>query len=44
MSMMCSLKGECTQNKGLCVHEKMMLVIIVLIGVGAMGHWVFNWF
>lgn len=44
MSMMCSMK-ECTEKKGLCIHEKAMsAVTFVLFGLLEMGHWVFNWF
>ena len=43
MSMMCSMK-ECTEKKGVCIHEKAMFVIVVLVGLGIMGHWVFNWY
>jgi len=43
MSLMCSMK-VCTEQKGLCLHEKVMFVIVVFVGLGAMGHWVFNWY
>ena len=29
MSLMCPLEG-CKQKQGMCVHEKMMMVIIVV--------------
>ncbi len=29
MSLMCPLEG-CKQKHGMCVHEKMMMVIVVL--------------
>lgn len=43
MSLMCSMKA-CADQKGLCLHEKIMSVIVVLGGLGAIGHWVFNWY
>jgi hypothetical protein len=36
MSMMCVMKG-CTEKKGLCIHEKAMLFVVVLVGLAAMG-------
>lgn len=29
MSLMCSMEG-CKQKQGMCIHEKMMMVIIVV--------------
>lgn len=29
MSLMCSMEG-CKQKHGMCVHEKMMMVIVVV--------------
>lgn len=42
MSMMCS-KGSCKAKRGMCGHEKMMMVIM-LIAIPALGHYVFHWF
>ena len=30
MSMMCKMNGECATRKGMCGHEKMMLVMMVI--------------
>ncbi|MEQ1789420.1 MAG: hypothetical protein ABL857_03145 [Rickettsiales bacterium] len=42
MSMMCKMNGKCTAKKGLCIHEKMMLGMVITIGLA--GHFMFNWF
>lgn len=39
MSLMCSLEG-CKEKKGLCVHEKAMM-IIVLVAVAGLLVWKF---
>ncbi len=38
MSAMCSIDG-CKAKKGLCMHEKMMLLIGVLSMAAAGAHW-----
>lgn len=38
MAKMCPLSG-CKASKGLCVHEKMMLGMGVLMTLGALAHW-----
>lgn len=38
MSMMCSMQG-CTQKHGMCGHEKMMVVMIVLGMIGGGAYW-----
>ena len=43
MSAMCT-KESCTTRKGLCLHEKMMLAVMVSLGAGASGHFLFHWF
>lgn len=43
MSLMCKLGSKCGTAKGMCIHEKMMMVMVV-IGMAAAGHYVFNWF
>lgn len=30
MSMMCSMNGSCTKHSGLCTHEKMMMLMMVI--------------
>lgn len=43
MSMMCP-KEACVAKKGMCLHETVMLLMLVAIGLGALGHWVFHWY
>lgn len=43
MSLMCKIGNKCCATKGMCVHEKMMMVVVI-VGVGAIGHWVLHWF
>ncbi len=38
MSMMCKMNSKCTAKKGMCIHEKMMMVIVVL---GIVGYFIF---
>jgi hypothetical protein len=38
MSLMCSMDG-CKQKNGMCVHEKMMLGIMVIIVLGSLVWW-----
>jgi len=44
MSLMCNMNGQCSTTKGMCAHEKMMMVIAMLAALGAVGHWVLHWF
>ncbi len=44
MSLMCKMNGECSATKGMCSHEKMMMVIAVMAVIGAVGHWMLHWF
>lgn len=36
MAMMCKLNGECTRSKGMCIHEKMMagMMLVVMVAGG----------
>ena len=43
MSMMCPMDG-CKQKQGMCDHEKMVIVLVVMGAIAAVGHWVFHWF
>ncbi|MGE3151972.1 MAG: hypothetical protein AB7G48_11660 [Nitrospiraceae bacterium] len=38
MSLMCSMEG-CTRQHGMCGHEKMMLVMMVMLMVGGAAYW-----
>ncbi len=44
MSMMCKMNGQCSHSHGMCVHEKMMAVIVMLGIVAAVAHWGFHLF
>ncbi len=35
MSMMCKMNGSCETAHGMCIHEKMMLGMVVLVAAGA---------
>ena len=39
MSAMCKMNGKCETTHGLCVHEKTMLVMVVLAVVAGAGFW-----
>lgn len=41
MSMMCKINGACETKHGMCVHEKMMLAMMVLIAAGVAGYFIF---
>lgn len=43
MSVMCSVES-CKARSGMCIHEKMMVGMLVLLVGGAAGHWMFHWF
>ena len=36
MSLMCSMNG-CKQKKGMCIHEKMMMVVVVLAAIAGIA-------
>lgn len=36
MAMMCPIDG-CKKEKGLCIHEKMMLGMVAVLIVGSLG-------
>ncbi len=44
MSLMCKLDGKCTETKGMCIHEKMMATMVVMLAVAATAHWGFHLF
>ena len=39
MSMMCKMGEACSHAKGVCGHEKMMLVVGIMGAVVAIAHW-----
>ncbi len=41
MSLMCKMNGSCEAAHGMCVHEKMMLAMVVLAAAGGAGYWYF---
>ena len=40
---MCKMNGKCASGKGMCIHEKMMLIAIIVM-VPLAGRFVFQWF
>lgn len=34
MSMMCKMNSSCSAKPGMCIHEKLMLVMMVIIVAG----------
>lgn len=44
MSIMCKMNSQCSATKGMCIHEKMMLGIMMVSALAATGHWVLGWF
>jgi hypothetical protein len=44
VSVMCKMNKLCNAEKGLCIHEKMMLGIMILSALAAVGHWVLRLF
>ena len=41
MSMMCKISGGCAAKPGMCVHEKLMLAM-VLVMAGIAAYWIFS--
>ncbi|HEX5337547.1 MAG TPA: hypothetical protein VFW53_03845 [Gallionella sp.] len=39
MSMMCKMNSSCQATPGMCVHEKMMLGMVVLIAFCVAAFW-----
>lgn len=44
MSKMCKLGEDCTSHSGLCIHEKMMIGMMVLVVLGLVAHFGLHWF
>ena len=42
MSMMCKMSSRCCAAKGLCIHEKMMMVAVVVMAP-VLAHFVLHW-
>lgn len=38
MSLMCKMSNQCCTTKGMCVHEKMMMGVVMLMVLAAAGH------
>lgn len=38
MSMMCRLQG-CTRKHGMCGHENMMFVVMIMLMIGGVAYW-----
>lgn len=43
MSAVCSMQG-CKAKAGMCIHDKMMLMLVGLGALAAAGHWGLGWF
>ncbi len=43
MALMCS-KTACQARRGMCIHEKAMVGMMLIIIFGLAGHWLFHWF
>lgn len=43
MSLMCKMSNQCCATKGLCVHEKMM-ALVVIMALAAAGHFLLHLF
>jgi hypothetical protein len=44
MSMMCKMSDKCCATKGMCIHEKMMLTIVMALVFAGAWHWLPGWF
>lgn len=44
MSLMCTIDKKCSAIKGMCIHEKMMMGVVVLGVLAAIAHWGLNLF
>lgn len=42
MSMMCKMNSSCSAKPGMCVHEKMMLTMVMLIVAAIGGYLIFK--
>ena len=43
MAMMCGINGKCASGKGMCIHEKIMMIAVIVMAPLAAG-FVFHWF
>lgn len=39
MSMMCKMNESCSESKGMCIHEKMMVSFMMIGVLLSIGHW-----
>ncbi len=44
MSLMCKMDSKCSASKGMCIHEKMMVAVAMIMVLAAIGHWGLGWF
>ncbi|WP_269475909.1 hypothetical protein [Denitratisoma oestradiolicum] len=44
MSVMCKMGEACTHSSKMCLHEKMMAVMVMLAIGAAIAHWVLHLF
>jgi len=38
MSMMCKMNSSCTAKPGMCIHEQMMVVMVMLVAASVAGY------
>jgi Tfp pilus assembly protein FimT len=38
MSLMCPMEG-CKQKQGMCIHEKMMMVVVLVAVIAGFAFW-----
>lgn len=43
MATMCPMTG-CKAKRGMCIHDKAMLVMGAMLAIVAAGHWGLHWF
>ncbi len=43
MAVMCPIDG-CKAHKGMCIHDKLMLLMGVVLALLAGAHWGLHWF
>ena len=39
MSLMCKMGSTCSTTKGMCIHEKMMMFVVVVAAIGGVVYW-----
>ncbi len=42
MSLMCKMSNQCCATRGMCIHEKMMMGIVMVMALAAAGHFLLH--